>query len=81
MRVLTTYNPTYHEKTTLLFLLISIPFVSISQVSSVVTELSDPFDVVIQGTDAYVAEFTGNTIVRVDLNRYKSYCRRCCNRY
>lgn len=55
------------KKTTLLFLLISIPFISISQVSSVVTGLSDPFDVVIQGTDAYVAEFTGNTIVRVDL--------------
>ncbi|GGG21326.1 hypothetical protein GCM10011344_22640 [Dokdonia pacifica] len=54
------------KKTTFLFLLI-IPFLSISQVSSVVTGLSDPFDVVIQGSDAYVAEFSGNAIVRVDL--------------
>ncbi|WP_299675225.1 T9SS type A sorting domain-containing protein [uncultured Dokdonia sp.] len=55
------------KKTTFLLLLICIPFISISQVSPVVTGLADPFDVVIQGSDAYVAEFSGNAIVRVDL--------------
>lgn len=55
------------KKTTLLFLLICIPYIAISQVSNVVTGLNGPFDVVIQGSDAYIAEFTGNAILRVDL--------------
>ncbi|MFT5890525.1 MAG: hypothetical protein ACI9Y7_000617 [Dokdonia sp.] len=55
------------KKTTFLLFFIYIPFLSISQVSNVVTGLSDPFDIVIQGSDAYVAEFSGNAIVRVDL--------------
>ncbi len=55
------------KKTTFLFLFISIPYLLIAQVSNVVTGLSDPFDVVIEGSNAYVAEFAGNTIVRVDL--------------
>lgn len=55
------------KKTTFLFLCICLPLLSIAQVSNVVTGLSGPFDVVIEGSDAYVAEFTGNTILRVDL--------------
>ncbi len=55
------------KKTTFLFLAFCIPYIIIAQVSNVVTGLSDPFDVVIQGSDAYVAEFSGNAIVRVDL--------------
>ena len=55
------------KKSTILFLIFCFPYITIAQLSDVVTGLSDPFDVVIQGSDAYIAEFSGNTIVRVDL--------------
>ncbi len=55
------------KKTTLFLALLFLPFVLFAQVSNVVTGLSDPFDVVVEGSDAYVAEFSGNAIVRVDL--------------
>jgi len=39
-----------------------------AQLTDIVTSgLTDPFDVVIEGNDAYIVEFTGNTISRVDI--------------
>lgn len=55
------------KRITLLLAIICLPFAFFAQVSNVVTGLSDPFDVVIEGTNAYVAEFAGNAIVRVNL--------------
>jgi len=55
-------------KKILLFLAICSALNVSAQLTDIVTSgLTDPFDVVIEGNEAYIVEFAGNTISRIDI--------------